>query len=76
MYSAFSCLQNGGEKVFGGYNYPLRGNKVTMWEGGSLVQTVLWGGAVQKTGYVNDGLVHAVDWFPSLVSMAGGNTGM
>ena len=70
------CSQNGGTLGFGGYNHPLRGSKGTLWEGGVRAQTVLWGGVVQKKGYVNDGLLHAVDWFPSLISMAGGNTGM
>ena len=68
-------MQNGGQPTTAGFNFPLCGAKGSTWEGGVRSQTVLWGGAVQKTGYVNDGLVHAVDWFPSLVSMAGGNTG-
>ena len=70
------CFQNGGTPEYSGYNYPLRGGKDTILEGGVRAQTVLWGGVVQKIGYVNDGLLHAVDWFPSLISMAGGNTGM
>ena len=60
----------------GGFNYPLRGGKSSMWEGGIRSQTVLWGAPLQKTNYVNDGLIHAIDWFPTLVSMAGGNTGI
>ena len=37
--------------------------------------TVLWGGVVNQENVVTDELFHAVDWLPTLVSIAGGNVG-
>ncbi|GFS68664.1 arylsulfatase B [Nephila pilipes] len=63
---------NGGEVLSGGSNYPLRGAKMTLWEGGTRVPTFLYGDILQKKGYVNNNLIHAVDWFPTLLAAAGG----
>ncbi|GFY59697.1 arylsulfatase B [Trichonephila inaurata madagascariensis] len=45
---------NGGEVLSGGSNYPLRGAKMTLWEGGTRVPTFLYGDVLQKKGYVNN----------------------
>ncbi|GBN56256.1 Arylsulfatase I [Araneus ventricosus] len=63
---------NGADVVNGGSNYPLRGAKMTLWEGGTRVPTFLYGDILQKSGYVNNNLIHAVDWFPTLLAAAGG----
>nr|XP_042912299.1 arylsulfatase B isoform X1 [Parasteatoda tepidariorum] len=63
---------NGGEILSGGSNYPLRGAKMTLWEGGTRVPTFVYGDILQKTGYINNNLIHAVDWFPTLLAAAGG----
>ena len=50
-------FQNGGAPRFGGNNYPLRGGKNTLWEGGVRSPTLVAGGRVQKKGSRHDGYV-------------------
>ncbi|XP_046336246.2 arylsulfatase B-like [Haliotis rufescens] len=63
---------NGGEIFSHGNNWPLRGGKHSLWEGGTRVTAFMSGAGLQKTGYTYDGMIHAVDWLPTLVSAAGG----
>ena len=48
----------------GSSNWPLRGTKRSLWEGGTRVVTVLHSKTYLRhhKGYVWDGLMHAVDW--------------
>nr|XP_037282346.1 arylsulfatase B-like [Rhipicephalus microplus] len=62
---------NGGQILFGGNNWPLRGNKNTLWEGGTRVPAFVAGPVLKKSGYTNNKVVHAVDWFPTLLDAAG-----
>jgi arylsulfatase A-like enzyme len=56
-------------------NGPLRGAKATLYEGGVRVPAfVTWEGHV-KPGSVVDAPLHAVDWYPTLLGLAGGSTG-
>ncbi|KAH9361881.1 hypothetical protein HPB48_003710 [Haemaphysalis longicornis] len=64
-------LGNGGQILQGGNNWPLRGNKNTLWEGGTRVPAFVTGPVLKKTAYTNSKLVHAVDWFPTLLGLAG-----
>jgi len=60
---------NGGEVEKAGNNYPLRGGKHTMFEGGNRVIAFLQGSNVlgqQNNGSVFGGLMHMVDWIPTL----------
>jgi arylsulfatase A-like enzyme len=48
---------------------PLRGNKLTTFEGGIRVPCIAWGAGVRQ-GHVSAALVHAMDWFPTLATIA------
>ncbi|XP_077982002.1 arylsulfatase B-like [Glandiceps talaboti] len=65
---------NGGAPEWGGSSYPLRGAKGTLFEAGSRVVTFASGGTMlKKTGYRNNRLIHMTDWYPTFVTLAGGN---
>lgn len=55
-------------------NAPLRGGKHTFFEGGLRVTGFVGGGAIPaaRRGTTWDGLMHAADWFPTLVVGAAG----
>ncbi len=57
-------------------NWPLRGGKHTLWEGGHRVSAFVWGKMLQKTGYTNSEMIHATDWFPTFLHIAGLKEGM
>ncbi|KAJ8307722.1 hypothetical protein KUTeg_014727 [Tegillarca granosa] len=76
LYMAFqsvhSPIQNGGWPTFYGNNYPLRGSKITVYEGGTRASAFIHGSMLKNRGYTYDGLIHAVDWMPTIISAAGG----
>ncbi|XP_072050869.1 arylsulfatase J-like isoform X2 [Amphiura filiformis] len=66
---------NGGPTILHYNNWPLRGAKGTLWEGGvhgvGFVHSPLLPAQVQGT--VNKAFIHVSDWFPTIVqSIAGG----
>ncbi|XP_048250185.1 arylsulfatase J-like [Haliotis rufescens] len=63
---------NGPDMGFHGNSFPLRGAKFSIWEGGHRSVGFLHGAGLQKTGVTYDGLVHVVDWRPTLMAAAGG----
>lgn len=52
----------------GGSNFPLRGVKATLFEGGIRVPAFVWSPLLSQRGHVFDGLVHVTDWLPTLIS--------
>mmetsp|Transcript_50791 Transcript_50791/g.99557 ORF Transcript_50791/g.99557 Transcript_50791/m.99557 type:complete len:546 (-) Transcript_50791:14-1651(-) len=51
-------------------NWPLRGMKRTLWQGGVRGVSFVTGAGLKKTGYISQGLMHVADWFPSLLTAA------
>ncbi|XP_045492061.1 arylsulfatase I isoform X1 [Colias croceus] len=54
-------------------NYPLRGVKNTLWEGGVRGAGVLWSPLLSAIPRVASQPLHISDWLPTLFSAAGGN---
>ncbi|XP_040077595.1 arylsulfatase B-like [Ixodes scapularis] len=62
----------GGVEQGVGSNWPLRGTKKTLWEGGVRAVGLLWSAKLPK-GRVASQLIHVTDWLPTLYSAAGGD---
>lgn len=60
---------NGGQPWFGALNYPLKGTKNSLYEGGNKGVAFIAGGLV-KTSHVYEGMIHISDWFPTLLHLA------
>jgi len=51
---------------------PIRGNKLTTWEGGIRVPCIAWGpGLGVKADQTSAQLIHAMDWYPTFATFAG-----
>ena len=63
---------NGGAPKNGGYNYPLRGSKGTLFEGGIRQASFMWGAMLPEdvVGTTFDGAISMTDWFPTFLSIA------
>lgn len=55
-------------------NWPLRGVKNTLWEGGVRGTALLFSPMLSKRSRVSKQVMHIVDWLPTIyVGVAGGN---
>ncbi|XP_070532612.1 arylsulfatase J-like isoform X2 [Ptychodera flava] len=53
-------------------NWPLLGSKLQLFEGGTRVVGFVHGDMLPNSGYRYNGMIHFVDWYPTLVGLAGG----
>ena len=62
---------NGGDPFYRGFNYPLRGYKRTLWEGGVRARGFVHGQMLKRKGVISRDLIHVTDWYPTLLNLAG-----
>lgn len=52
-------------------NWPLRGVKNTLWEGGVRGTGLVWSPLIDKAKRVGKQLMHITDWLPTLLKASG-----
>lgn len=65
-------FSDNGAGANGDNNYPLKGGKGTVWEGGHRVPCAVWAPGKIKKGVVSDETVMTMDVFPTIMDFIGG----
>lgn len=60
---------NGGFSMVGGSNEPLKGFKLTVYEGGTRVPAFVHSPLLQRRGVESYAMIHITDWFPTLLTL-------
>ncbi|XP_037572109.2 arylsulfatase I [Dermacentor silvarum] len=55
------------------FNWPLRGLKLSVWEGSTRVPAFVWSPLLKERRGVSHQLMHLTDWFTTFYRVAGGN---
>lgn len=71
----FFASDNGGMPRFAGNNAPLRGGKMTPYEGGVRVPAFVTAPRRLPPKRISNETIHIVDWFPTLLRLAGASPG-
>ncbi|KAL7630204.1 UNVERIFIED_CONTAM: hypothetical protein RMT77_019655 [Armadillidium vulgare] len=73
VFSADNGGSAGGYERSGASNWPLRGTKNSMWEGGVRGSAFIWSSLLKKPGRVSTEMMHISDWLPTLYNAIGGD---
>ncbi|XP_077994837.1 arylsulfatase J-like [Glandiceps talaboti] len=69
----FSTDNGGPSEDCESFNTPLRGVKNTLWEGGIRGIGFVHSELLEKPSRIFNGMMHMVDWLPTIYHLAGGN---
>ncbi|XP_049524164.1 arylsulfatase B-like [Dermacentor silvarum] len=62
-----------GEHSSRSFNWPLRGTKLSVWEGSTRVPAFIWSPLLEHKRRVSNQMMHFTDWFTTLYRVAGGD---